>query len=185
MLYSKFPYALGLFAELSIVLDWIGWLFVHQYQPHFSNRMFKMCVCVSHSIMANSLWPHGLTAYQALVCPWDSPGKNTAVGSHVLLQGIFLNQGSSPRLLHYRWIRYHLSHQGSPTTVFYNWWHHGHTALLFQNFPHYSCILLFIYKNSKINKLIFWKIFQVKIWCQAFFVFVFVLFFLHLHLSVY
>ena len=135
-----------------------------------------MCVCVSHSIMANSLWPHGLTAYQALVCPWDSPGKNTAVGSHVLLQGIFLNQGSSPRLLHYRWIRYHLSHQGNPMTVFYNWWHHGHTALLFQNFPLYSCILLFIYKNSKINKLIFWKIFQVKIWCQAFFVFVFVFF---------
>ena len=44
--------------------------------------------------------------------------------------------------------------QGSPMTVFYNWWHHVHTALVLQNFPHYSCILLFIYKNFKINKLI-------------------------------
>ena len=31
--------------------------------------------------------------------PWDSPGKNTGVGCHALLQGIFLTQGSNPRLL--------------------------------------------------------------------------------------
>ena len=36
------------------------------------------------------------------ICPWDSPGKNTAVGCHVLLQGIFLTQGSNPHLLHLR-----------------------------------------------------------------------------------
>ena len=29
----------------------------------------------------------------------DSPGKNTGVGCHALLQGIFPNQGSNPRLL--------------------------------------------------------------------------------------
>ena len=28
-----------------------------------------------------------------LLCPWDSPGKNTGVGCHALLQGIFLTQG--------------------------------------------------------------------------------------------
>ena len=44
----------------------------------------------------------------------DSPGKNTGVGSHFLLQGIFPTQGSSPGLLHCRWSLYHLSHQGSP-----------------------------------------------------------------------
>ena len=44
----------------------------------------------------------------------DSPGKNTEVGYHVLLQGIFPTQGSNPRLLHCRRILYHLSHQGSP-----------------------------------------------------------------------
>ena len=31
---------------------------------------------------------------------WDSPGKNTGVGCHVLLQGIFPTQGSNPHLLH-------------------------------------------------------------------------------------
>ena len=35
-----------------------------------------------------------------LLCPWDSPGKNTGVGCCALLQGIFLTQGSNPCLLH-------------------------------------------------------------------------------------
>ena len=34
-----------------------------------------------------------------LLCPWDSPGKNTGVGCHFLLQGIFPTQGSNPSLL--------------------------------------------------------------------------------------
>ena len=42
------------------------------------------------------------------------PGKNTGVGCHFLLQGIFLTQGLNPGLLHCRQILYHLSHQGSP-----------------------------------------------------------------------
>ena len=44
----------------------------------------------------------------------DSPGKNTRVGCHALLQGSFPTQGSNSGLLHCRWILYHLSHQGSP-----------------------------------------------------------------------
>ena len=44
----------------------------------------------------------------------DSPGKNTGVGCHALLQGIFPTQGSNPGLLHCRWILSQLSHQGSP-----------------------------------------------------------------------
>ena len=42
--------------------------------------------------------------------PWNSPGKNTGVGCHCLLQGIFLTQGSKLGLLHYRQIIYHLSY---------------------------------------------------------------------------
>ena len=34
-----------------------------------------------------------------LLCPWDFPGRNTGVGCHFLLQGIFLTQGSNLRLL--------------------------------------------------------------------------------------
>ena len=44
----------------------------------------------------------------------DSLGKNTGVGCHVLLQGIFPIQGSNPGLPHCRWSLYCLSHQGSP-----------------------------------------------------------------------
>ena len=44
----------------------------------------------------------------------DSPGKNTGVGCHVLLQGIFPIQGLNPGLLYCRWILYRVSHQGSP-----------------------------------------------------------------------
>ena len=44
----------------------------------------------------------------------DSPGKNTGVGCHALLQEIFLTQGSNSGLPHCRQILYHLSHQGSP-----------------------------------------------------------------------
>ena len=46
--------------------------------------------------------------------PVDSPGKNPRVGCHALLQGIIPTQGSSPGHPHFRWILYHLSHQGSP-----------------------------------------------------------------------
>ena len=35
-----------------------------------------------------------------LLCPWDSPGKNTGMGCYFLLQGIFLTQGSNLNLLH-------------------------------------------------------------------------------------
>ena len=37
-----------------------------------------------------------------------SPGKNTGVGCHALLQGIFPTQGSNPGLPHCRRIPYHL-----------------------------------------------------------------------------
>ena len=37
-----------------------------------------------------------------LLCSWDSPGKNTGVGCHFLLQGIFPTQRSNPSLLHCR-----------------------------------------------------------------------------------
>ena len=44
-----------------------------------------------------------------LPCSWVSPGKNTGVGCHFLLQGIFLTQGSDPGLPHHRQILYHLT----------------------------------------------------------------------------
>ena len=49
-------------------------------------------------------------AYQ-LLCPWDFPGKNSGMGCHFLLQGIFPAQGSNLGLPVYVPIS---SHQGSP-----------------------------------------------------------------------
>ena len=68
-------------------------------------------VCISHSVVSNTLRLHGLQPTR-LLCPWDSPGKNTRVGCHSLLKGIFPTQGLNPGLLHCRQILYHLSHQG-------------------------------------------------------------------------
>ena len=42
---------------------------------------------VNHSVVSDSLRPHGLQPAR-LLCPWNSPGKNTGVGCHFLLQGI-------------------------------------------------------------------------------------------------
>ena len=69
---------------------------------------------VSHSVMSNSLRPHRLQLTR-LLCPLNFPSKNTGVGSHSLLQGIFLTQGSNPGLLHCRQIIYLPSHEGSPS----------------------------------------------------------------------
>ena len=68
---------------------------------------------VSDPVVSDSLWSHGLYLTRVL-CPWNSPGKNTGVGCHSLLQGSFLTQGLNQGLLHCRWILDHLSHQGSP-----------------------------------------------------------------------
>ena len=48
------------------------------------------------------------------LCSWNSPGQNSGVGSHSLLQGIFPTQGLNPGLPHGRQILYHLSHQVCP-----------------------------------------------------------------------
>ena len=47
-----------------------------------------------------------------LLCPWDCPGKNTGVGCHFLLQGIFLTQESNMRLLHWQAASLLLSYLG-------------------------------------------------------------------------
>ena len=66
--------------------------------------------CKCQSVTSDSLRPHGLQPTR-LLCPRNSPRKNTGVGSHSFLQGIFLTERSNPGLLHCRQILYYLSHQ--------------------------------------------------------------------------
>ena len=62
---------------------------------------------VNYSVVSNSLRPHGLQPTR-LLCPCSFAGKNTGVGCHFLLQGIFLTQGLNLCLLHLlRRILYH------------------------------------------------------------------------------
>jgi len=85
--------------------------------------------CESPSVMSDSLQPHGLS-----YSPWNSPGRNTRVGSPSLLQGIFPTQGLNPGLPHCRWILYQLSHRGSPPS--------GPSQILLVSFQQQHCVSL-------------------------------------------
>ena len=87
---------------------WQSW----NSNPDSLIRFNHSLLYVSHSVVSNFLQPHGLQSAR-LLCSWDSPGKNTGVGCHSLLQGIFLTQGLNTGLLHCRQILYHLKHQGT------------------------------------------------------------------------
>ena len=58
---------------------------------HSNNNNLEACC---------SLQPHGLKPNR-LLCPWIFPGKNTGVGCHFLLQGIFQTQRLNPHLLYW------------------------------------------------------------------------------------
>ena len=80
----------------------------------YEHWVIIMCQCrfesesESCSVLSDSLRPHGLHS------PGNSPGQNTGVGSHSLLQGIFPTQGSNPGFPHCRQILHQLSHKGIP-----------------------------------------------------------------------
>ena len=52
-------------------------------------------VCAKSLQLCLTLQPHELK-HSRLLCPWDSPGKNTQVGCRAPLQGIFPTQGLNP-----------------------------------------------------------------------------------------
>ena len=72
---------------------------------HPAYLAFKQSESERHSVMSDSLQPHGLYS------PLNSPGQNTRVGSLSLLQVIFSTQESNQDLLHCRRILYQLSYQ--------------------------------------------------------------------------
>ena len=80
--------------------EWIGasHYFILQAQRPQATSIPCVHACQVTSVVSDSLSPYGLQPARFL-CPWDSLGKNTGVGCHALLQGIFLTQGSNPSLL--------------------------------------------------------------------------------------
>ena len=61
-----------------------------QHSVSFLKQNFSVCV-----LSPISLQPHRLQPAR-LLCPWVSPGKNTGVGCHFLLQETFPNLGIKP-----------------------------------------------------------------------------------------
>ena len=65
----------------------------HVWSVNLWQRLLLSC-----SVVSDSLWTHGLQLTR-LLCPWYFTGKNTGLGYHFLLQGIFLAQESISHLL--------------------------------------------------------------------------------------
>ena len=82
------------------------WSFSFSISP--SNECAKMCLVAQ---LCPSLCNPMDCGPSGSSVDGDSPGKNTGVGCHALLQGIFPTQGSNPGLLHCRRIFLHLSYQ--------------------------------------------------------------------------
>ena len=90
--------------------------------PFYKEVLVCVCVCVcarmhTHMLSRVQLFETLSTVATRLLCPWDSPGKNTGVGCYFLLQGIFPTQGSNLHFLHFlHWLAWSLplSHMGSP-----------------------------------------------------------------------
>ena len=82
---------------------------------HYNSQVVCVCVCVC-VLTLRHIWLFVIpwTIVHYTLCPWTSPEKNIGVGSHFLLQEIFLTQGSNPGLLDCRQSLYHLSYQRSP-----------------------------------------------------------------------
>ena len=106
-------------ATHSSVLDWriqgllqsMGSQKVRHNWATFTSLVLKKQK-LSHSVLFNSLQPHGLQPTR-LLRPWDFPDKSTGVGCSFLLQRIFPTKGLNPGLLHFKQTLYHLSHQGN------------------------------------------------------------------------
>ena len=80
------------------MFNWILFIFPFQLAscPNISLLLWTLaCGC---SVMSDSLRPHEPQPTR-LLCPWNFPGKNTGLGFHFLLQGIFLTLRSNLRLL--------------------------------------------------------------------------------------
>ena len=80
----------------------MGKIMFHLY--HIKHKMLDCCVVVSCSVVSDSFDPWTVACQAPL--SRDFLGKNTGVGNHFLLQGIFPTQGWNLYLLRCRQILY-------------------------------------------------------------------------------
>ena len=87
-------------AGLFLLIEWWRWLKLSCPFPGFIDVKVPENMCDSNSVMSDSLRSHGLKPAR-LLCAQNSLRKNTGVGCHSLLQGIFPSQGLNPGLKHH------------------------------------------------------------------------------------
>ena len=90
---------------------WLLWDYLFRHCAYTHTCVMR--AVLSHSVLFDICDPVDCSPTGSFIHV-DSPGKNTEVGCHALLQGIFPTQESNPGLLHCRQIVYHLNYQGSP-----------------------------------------------------------------------
>ena len=100
----------------------------------------------SHSVVPDSLWPHGLWT------PWNSLGHNTRVGSICLLQGIFPAQRLNTGLPHCRQSLYQQSHKRSPRILEWVDYPFSNGPSLHSNQSGVSCIASGFFTNWAIRE---------------------------------
>ena len=88
------------------------------YQPSHQRSLLMLLLLLLLSRFSRvRLCATPWTAAHQVPRPWDSPGKNTGVGCHFLLQGYFPTQGWNLGFLHCRQILHQLSYEGSPIRI--------------------------------------------------------------------
>ena len=94
-------------------------LISHGQEQDMLTILTEICPLINLALISDTRENTDESVLVAQLCltpcdPMNPPGKNTGVGCHALLQGVFPTQESNPGLLHCRWILYHVSHKGSP-----------------------------------------------------------------------
>ena len=105
---------------------------------------------LSHSVMSNSLQPHGLKPTK-LLCPWGFSRQAYWSGLPCPPPGIFPTQELNRSLLNCRQILYQLSYQGNPPAVLLLVIHPGKMKALNQKVHAPQCSQRFLAKTWKQN----------------------------------
>ena len=95
MLDNVICFSTGLFPALRTSLITLGFVFFFSLQLQEPLVMRAKSLWLSQTL-CDPMEP------ARLLCPWNSPGKNTEAGCHFLLQGIFPTQGSNAHLLYWQ-----------------------------------------------------------------------------------
>ena len=138
--------------DFSLPLAGMGDLAGYQHLSWMQARMDQHIPCCCWcGFVAQScptlLQPHGLWPAR-LLCPWDFPGKNTGVGCHSLLQGIFSTQGSNLCLLYWQADSLPLSHQGSQEHFISYSKENSHNSGAWSKYPFYGVNFQGLLKTS-------------------------------------